>query len=95
MPLASTLQIVKLLATAISVACTSDAAQMFTGDSYVAVTAHWISPEWELLSAVLGVAISNGTSISLACSVCLFPPHSLSHLHSPACLADRSRAPRQ
>ena len=32
---------------------------MPTGDSYVAVTGHWISSEWELLSAVLGVSISN------------------------------------
>ena len=32
---------------------------MPTGDSYVAVKGHWISSEWELLSAVLGVSISN------------------------------------
>ena len=32
---------------------------MPTRDSFVAVTGHWISSEWELLSAVLGVSISN------------------------------------
>ena len=42
-----------------SVSLTTDAAKMPTGDSYVAVTGHWISSDWELLSAVLGVSISN------------------------------------
>ena len=27
--------------------------------SYVAITGHWISSDWELLSAVLAVSISN------------------------------------
>ena len=38
---------------------TTDAAKMPTGDSYVAVTCHWISTDWCLMSAVLGVSISN------------------------------------
>ncbi|KAL5515226.1 hypothetical protein EMCRGX_G000362 [Ephydatia muelleri] len=42
-----------------SVSLTTDAAKMPTGDSYVAITGHWISSGWELLSAVLAVSISN------------------------------------
>ena len=42
-----------------SVSLTTDAAKMPTGDSYVAITGHWISSEWELLSAVLAVSVSN------------------------------------
>ena len=48
-----------LLYQSTSVSLTTDAAKMLTGDSYVAVTCHWISSEWELLSAVLGVSTSN------------------------------------
>ena len=48
-----------LLQQSTSVYLTTDAAKMPTGDSYVAVTGHWISSDWELLSAVLGVSISN------------------------------------
>ena len=46
-----------LLQQSTSVSLTTDAAKMPTRDSYVAVTGHWISSEWELLSAVLGVSI--------------------------------------
>ena len=42
-----------------SVSLTTDAAKMPTGDSYVAITGHSISSDWELLSAVLAVSISN------------------------------------
>ena len=42
-----------------SVSLTTDAAKMPTGDSYVAITGHWISSGWELLSAVLAISISN------------------------------------
>ncbi|KAL5467159.1 hypothetical protein EMCRGX_G031351 [Ephydatia muelleri] len=42
-----------------SVSLTTDAAKMPTGDSYVAITGHWISSDWKLLSAVLAVSISN------------------------------------
>ena len=42
-----------------SVSLTKDAAKMPTGDSYVAITGHWISSGWELLSAVLAISISN------------------------------------
>ena len=42
-----------------SVSFTTDAAKMPTGDSYVAITGHWISSGWELLSAVLAVSISH------------------------------------
>ena len=48
-----------LLQQSTPVSLTTDAAKMPTGDSYVAVTGHWISSDWELLSAVLGVSISN------------------------------------
>ena len=48
-----------LLLQSTSVSLTTDAAKMPTGDSYVAVTGHWIRSDWELLSAVLGVRISN------------------------------------
>ena len=49
-----------LLASAPSVSITTDAATMHTGDSYVAVTAHWLDAEWRMMSCVLGVSISNG-----------------------------------
>ena len=42
-----------------SVSLTTAAAKMPTGDSYVAITGHWISSGWELLSAVLAISISN------------------------------------
>eukprot|EP00731_Ephydatia_muelleri_P037636 Em0525g2a len=42
-----------------SVSLTTDAAKMPTGLSYSAITGHWISSGWELLSAVLAVSISN------------------------------------
>ena len=48
-----------LLQQSSSVSLTTDAAKMPTGDSYVAVTCHWISMDWCLMSAVLGVSISN------------------------------------
>ena len=48
-----------LLQQSTSVSLTTDAAKMPTGDSYVAVTCHWISMDWCLMSAVLGVSISN------------------------------------
>ena len=45
-----------------SVAITTDGATMKnSGDSYVAITGHWITPAWKLMSAVLGVKISDGT----------------------------------
>ena len=37
----------------------SSSVSLPTGDSYVAITGHWISSGWELLSAVLVVSISN------------------------------------
>ena len=49
-----------LLASATSVSITTDAATMNTGDSDVAVTAHWLDAEWRMMSCVLGVSISNG-----------------------------------
>ena len=49
-----------LLASATSVSITTDATTMHTGDSYVAVTAHWLDAEWRMMSCVLGVSISNG-----------------------------------
>ena len=42
-----------------SVSLTKDAAKMSIVDSYVAITGHWISSGWELLSAVMAVSISN------------------------------------
>ena len=48
-----------LMANAPSVSVTTDAASMHTGDFYVAVTAHWLDPQWNM-SCVLGVSISNG-----------------------------------
>ena len=44
-----------------SVSLTTEAAKMPTGDSYVAITGHWISSGWELLSAVLAISISNAS----------------------------------
>ncbi|KAL5479573.1 hypothetical protein EMCRGX_G023113 [Ephydatia muelleri] len=49
-----------LMANASSVSITTDAASMHTGDSYVAVTAHWLDPQWNMMSCVLGVSMSNG-----------------------------------
>ena len=51
------LRLKALLQQSTSVSLTTDAARMPTGDSYmyVAVTCHWISMEWCLMSAVLGV----------------------------------------
>eukprot|EP00731_Ephydatia_muelleri_P034784 Em0076g17a len=46
-----------------SVAITTDGATMKnSGDSYVAITGHWITPAWKLMSAVLGVKISDVTT---------------------------------
>ncbi|KAL5479612.1 hypothetical protein EMCRGX_G023159 [Ephydatia muelleri] len=42
-----------LWASATSVSITTDAATMHTGDSYVAVTAHWLDAEWRIMSCVL------------------------------------------
>ena len=52
-------------------AITTDGATMKnTGDSYIAITGHWITPGWKLISAVLGVKISDG---KVVCScVCAF-----------------------
>ncbi|KAL5517431.1 hypothetical protein EMCRGX_G002974 [Ephydatia muelleri] len=50
-----------LLQQSTSVSLTTDAAKMPTGDSYVAVTCHWMSTDWCLMSAVLGVSISNAS----------------------------------
>ena len=44
-----------------SVSLITEAAKMPTGDSYVAITGHWISSGWELLSAVLAISISNAS----------------------------------
>ena len=55
-----------LMANAPSVSVTTDAASMHTGDSYVAVTAHWLDPQWNMMSCVLGVSISNGMGRILA-----------------------------
>ncbi|KAL5517638.1 hypothetical protein EMCRGX_G003221 [Ephydatia muelleri] len=48
-----------LLQQSFSVSLTTDAAKMPTGDYYVAVTCHWISMDWCLMSAVLGLFIKN------------------------------------
>lgn len=53
------LRLKALLQQSTSVSLTTDAAKMPTGDSNVAVTCHWISTDWCLMSAVLGVSISN------------------------------------
>ncbi|KAL5496198.1 hypothetical protein EMCRGX_G012436 [Ephydatia muelleri] len=50
-----------LMANAPSVSITTDAASMHTGDSYVAVTAHWLDPQWNMMSCVLGVSMSNAS----------------------------------
>ena len=39
---------------------------MHTGDSYVAVTAHWLDPQWNMMSCVLGVSMSNGKIFKIA-----------------------------
>ena len=49
-----------MMANAVSVFITTDAASMHTGDSYIAVTAHWLDAQWNMMSCVLGVSISNG-----------------------------------
>eukprot|EP00731_Ephydatia_muelleri_P004421 Em0002g597a len=47
-----------LLEEASSVAITTDSAVIkHTGDSYVTVTGHWVTKEWKLMAAVLGVYI--------------------------------------
>ena len=40
------------------------------GDSYIAITGHWIAPGWKLMSAVLGVKISDGKVVCTC--VCAF-----------------------
>ena len=55
-----------LMANAPSVSITTDAASMHTGDSYVAVTAHWLDPQWNMMSCVLGVSMSNGKRFKIA-----------------------------
>lgn len=49
-----------MMANAVSVSITTDAASMHTGDSYIAVTAHWLDAQWNMMSCVLDVSISNG-----------------------------------
>lgn len=49
-----------MLSEAVSVSITTDAATMNAGDSYVTVTAHWIDTQWNIMSCVLGISISNG-----------------------------------
>lgn len=51
-------EVIALLTDAKSIALTTDAAKLSTGDSYVTVTAHAIV-NWKLVSACLGVAVSN------------------------------------
>ena len=57
-----------------SIALTSDSTLLPTGESYVAVTGHWIDRtpcekaaasliKWRLVSAVLAVSVDNGKSI--------------------------------
>ena len=58
-----------LMANAPSVSVTTDAASMHTGDSHVAVPAHWLDPQWNVMSCVLGVSISNGM-VLCACIYC-------------------------
>eukprot|EP00731_Ephydatia_muelleri_P024124 Em0016g395a len=53
------LRLKALLQQSTSVLLATDAAKMLTGDSYVAVTCHWISADWCLMSAVLGLSIKN------------------------------------
>eukprot|EP00731_Ephydatia_muelleri_P025579 Em0017g662a len=48
-----------MMANAVSVSITTDAASMHTGDSYIAVTAHWLDAQWNMMSCVLDVSISN------------------------------------
>ena len=60
------MQIKMLMANAPSVSITTDAASMHTGDSYVAVTAHWLDPQWNMMSCVLGVSMSNGKRLKIA-----------------------------
>ena len=49
-----------MMSCVLGVSITTDAASMHTGDSYMAVTAHWLGAEWRVMSCVLGVSISNG-----------------------------------
>ena len=53
-----------MIADAVSVSITTDAASMHTGYSYIAITAHWLDSQWNLMSCVLGVSISNGKKLS-------------------------------
>ena len=53
------LRLKALLQQSTSVSLTTDAAKMPTGDSHAAVTCDWISTDWCLMSAVLGVSISD------------------------------------
>lgn len=65
-------QLKKSLAQASSVAITTDGATMKnTGDSYIAITGHWITPGWKLVSAVLGVKISDGKVVCVCVLVCV------------------------
>eukprot|EP00731_Ephydatia_muelleri_P001200 Em0001g1200a len=50
-----------MIADAVSVSITTDAASMHTGDSYFAITAHWLDSQWNLMSCMLGVSISNAS----------------------------------
>ena len=69
-------QIIMSVKRASSIALTADGATAHTGESYVAVTGHWIDrvPQtgqnlqlarcsWKLLSAVLAVSVDNGMHI--------------------------------
>ena len=42
-----------MMANAVSVSITTDAASMHAGDSYIAVTAHWLDAQWNMMSCVL------------------------------------------
>ncbi|KAL5509982.1 hypothetical protein EMCRGX_G005439 [Ephydatia muelleri] len=53
-----------MIADAVSVSIKTDTASMHTGDSYIAITAHWLDSQWNLMSCVLGVSISNAEEIS-------------------------------
>ena len=47
-----------MMANAVSVSITTDAASMHTGNSYIGITAHWLDAQWNMMSCVLGVSIS-------------------------------------
>ena len=58
------LQVQTLLEEASSVAITTDSAVIkHTGDSYVTVTGHWVTKEWKLMAAVLGVYVCDSKAI--------------------------------